>query len=176
MRRFALAALPAAALALSGCHRPAGPPPGQAPPGSANAPAPRDRATVYVVDPKARGDADPLMPRTVRLAHPGSPAREAVAALLVAPGGPMPRGTALRGMTLEAGVATLDFSRSPVDETGGEGHQSDALAALGRTLGQFPEITAYRVQVKGKPVDTFGEFVADGPIPVTRAGGGKPSQ
>lgn len=153
-------------LLLTGCHRPApGPPPV---PSVSTPPAPREKATVYVVNPKAKGSDDALMPRTVRLAAPQNPVRAAVNALLTAPGSPMPKGTALRGLTLNSGVATLDFSQSPVNETGGEGHQTDVLTALGRTLGQFPEITHYQIQVKGTPVTTFGEFTTDGPIPVTR--------
>ena len=150
---------------VSGCHRPTpGPPPVVSTP-----PAPREKATVYVVNPKAKGSDDALMPRTVKLAAPQTPVRAAVDALLTAPGSPLPKGVALRGVTLDSGVATLDFSESPVDETGGEGHQTDALSALGRTLGQFPEISSYQIQVKGTPVTTFGEFTTDGPIPVTRA-------
>ena len=162
----AVAACLALPLILSGCHRPAsGPPPSVSTP-----PAPREKATVYVVNPKAKGSEDALMPRTVKLATPQAPVRAAVEALLTASGSPMPKGVALRGLTLDSGVATLDFSESPVDETGGEGHQTDALTALGRTLGQFPEINSYQIQVKGTPVTTFGEFATDGPIPVTRSG------
>jgi len=161
----AAAACLALPLVLSGCHRPSsGPPPSVSTP-----PAPREKATVYVVNPKAKGSDDPLIPRTVKLVTPQTPVRAAVDALLAAPGSPMPKGVALRGVTLDNGVATLDFSESPIDETGGEGHQTDALSALGRTLGQFPEIKSYQIQVKGKPVTTFGEFTTDGPIPVTRA-------
>lgn len=160
-----MAASLALPLLLSGCHRP----PSGPTPTVSTLPAPREKATVYVVNPKAKGGDDALMPRTVKLATPQTPVRAAVDSLLTAPGSPMPKGLALRGLTLENGVATLDFSESPVDETGGEGHQTDALSALGRTLGQFPEIKSYQIQVKGTPVTTFGEFTADGPIPVTRA-------
>ncbi len=152
-------------LILSGCHRPSSSPA----PSVSIPPAPREKATVYVVNPKAKGSEDALMPRTVTLATPQTPVRAAVDALLTAPGSPLPKGVALRGLSFDNGVATLDFSESPVDETGGEGHQTDALTALGRTLGQFPEINSYQIQVKGTPVTTFGEFTTDGPIPVTRA-------
>lgn len=166
MSAIAVASL---SILLSSCHHPApGPPPTVSTP-----PAPREKATVYVVNPKAKGGDDPLIPRTVKLATPQTPVRAAVDALLTAPGSPMPKGVALRGVTLDHGVATLDFSESPIDDTGGEGHQTDALTALGRTLGQFPEINSYQIQVKGTPVTTFGEFTTDGPIPVTRAAGAK---
>ncbi len=139
---------------------------------AATRPAPRDKAVVYVVNPKATGDQDPLMPRTVVLRHPDSPARDAVDALLQASGSPLPAGTALRGITIVDGVATLDFSRSPINETGGEGGQGDALAALARTLGQFPEIHQYRIEVKGQPLPSLGEQGAvDGPMDVIRPEG-----
>ena len=123
---------------------------------------------IYVVNPKATGDADPLMARTVILRQPDSPARSTVKALLTDPNSPIPVGTSLRGISIDNGVATLDFSQSPVNETGGEGGQGNALTALGRTLGQFPEIQTFQIEVKGKLVKSFGEFTTDGPIEVTR--------
>lgn len=176
LRNLALCvALGSAALALTGCHHD-GPAPAQptapSPAPAASLPAPRDNAVVYVVNPKATGDQDPLMPRTVALRHPASSARDAVDALLQASGSPLPAGTALRGFTVSDGVATLDFSRSPINETGGEGGQGDALAALGRTLGQFPEIRQYRIEVKGRPITSLGEQGAvDGPLDVIRPEG-----
>ena len=162
------AAVCAAALAVSGCHHDTLPP-NPPPPPVAVTPAPRDKAVVYVVNPKATGDQDPLMPRVVALHHSQSPARDAVNALLQSEGSPLPAGTALRGITVDNGVATLDFSRSPINETGGEGGQGDALTALARTLGQFPEIRQYQIEVKGQPVKSLGEEGAlDGPIDVIR--------
>lgn len=162
------AALGIAALALSGCRHDGPAPAPQAAPAAAPS-APRDSAVVYVVNPKATGDQDALMPRTIALHHSASPARDAVDALLQAKGSPLPAGTALRGITVDAGVATLDFSQSPISETGGEGAQGDALAALARTLGQFPEIKQYQIQVKGEAVKSLGEQGAvDGPMDVIR--------
>ncbi len=157
---------------MTGCHRdtPASAPPAPSPPApAASLPAPRDKAVVYVVNPKATGDQDALMPRTVALHHSSSPARDAVNALLRSEGSPLPAGTALRGLTIDNGVATLDFSQSPINETGGEGGQADALTALSRTLGQFPEIRQYQIEVKGQPVKSLGEQGAlDGPMDVIR--------
>ncbi len=158
---------------MTGCHHdspaplaPAAPPSSPA----ASRPAPRDKAVVYVVNPKATGDQDPLMPRTVALHHSPSPARDAVNALLQSEGSPLPAGTVLRGITIDNGVATLDFSRSPINETGGEGGQGDALTALARTLGQFPEIRQYQIEVKGQAVKSLGEQGAlDGPMDVIRS-------
>ena len=109
------------------------------------------------------------MPRTVALHHSASPARDAVNALLHSEGSPLAPGTALRGITVDTGLATLDFSRSPINETGGEGGQGDALTALARTLGQFPEISQYQIEVKGQPVKSLGEQgTLDGPMDVVR--------
>ncbi len=168
---FFCAVLGFAALALSGCHHDGPTPVSPATP-AATPSAPRDSAVVYVINPKATGDQDVLMPRTVALHHSASPARDAVDALLRAKGSPLPTGTALRGITIDAGVATLDFSQSPISETGGEGAQGDALAALARTLGQFPEINQYQIEVKGQAVKSLGEQGAvDGPMDVIRPAG-----
>lgn len=167
-RGFFLAAAGVAALAMSGCHHDV-PPLGPTPPPTAVTPTAPDKTVVYVVNPKATGDQDPLMPRTISLRHPGTPARDALDALLKADGSPIPSGTSLRGFTIDHGLATLDFSRSPINETGGEGGQGDALAALSRTLGQFPEISRYQIEVKGQPVKSLGEEGAvAGPMDVTR--------
>ena len=128
------------------------------------------QAVIYVINTKATGNDDPLMSRTITLSHPESPARSAIDALLSDPNTPVPTGTALRGLTIESALATLDFSRSPVNETGGEGGQGDALTALARTLGQFPEIEKFQISVKGKLTKSFGEFTTDGPMDVTRPG------
>ena len=173
LRNFALClALGAAALVLTGCHQD-GPTPspasGTPPAPAASVSAPPDKAVVYVINPKATGNQDPLMPRTVALHHSASPARDAVKALLHDGGSLFPPRTALRGIAIEDGVATLDFSQSPISETGGEGGQGDALAALARTLGQFPEIHQYKIEVKGQPVKSLGEQgTVDGPMEVIR--------
>lgn len=174
MKRSVLcSSLGVAALALTGCHHdnPASNQPAVSPPSpAASLPAPRDKAIVYVVNPKATGDQDPLMPRMVALHRSSSPARDAVNALLQSDGSPIPSGTHLRGIKVSnGGLATLDFSQSPINETGGEGGQANALTALSRTLGQFPEIRQYQIEVKGQPMKSFGEEGAlDGPMDVVR--------
>ncbi len=159
--------------ALAGCHhrhaseQPAPMPPVVPTPLVTPKAAP-GAAIIYVVNPKAVGNDDSLMARTVTLGHTDSPVRGAVNALLADKNTPVPAGTSLRGLTIEGSLATLDFSRSPVNESGGEGGQGDALTALGRTLGQFPEIEKFQIRVKGKLVKEFGEFTTDGPMDVTR--------
>lgn len=161
------------ALALAGCHKDVSPPPAPVPapapaPEAALPPAPTETATIYVVNPDAKGNDDALMPRTVKLTHPSAPAGDAVTALIDAPHSPIPEGTSLRGITIVDGLATVDFSRSPVNETGGEGGQGEALTALSRTLGQFPDIRLFQIAVRGKIVKEFGEFTTDGPMDVVR--------
>ncbi len=164
------AAICAAMLAAAGCHHDTPPtvtPPVSPSPPVASQPAPRDKAVVYVINPKAKDDQDELMPRTVSLHHSASPVRDAITALLNAKGSPLPSGIALRGITIDNGLATLDFSESPINDTGGEGSQSPALNALSRTLGQFPEIKQYQIEVKGQPVKSLGEEgTLDGPMDV----------
>jgi len=181
-RLLLFAALALALVAVAGCHDesnspPSGPPGTTAPP-TASAPpstaitpvAPPAKVVVYVVNPKATGDKDLLMPQEIPLQHPKEPARDAVTALLSANHSPIMPGTALRGISVDGGVATVDFSQSPVNETGGESGQSAAMNALALTLGQFPEISSYQINVKGQPVKAFGEFTADGPMDVIRPG------
>ena len=173
MKRFYCAAAALFALALAGCHRDVKEPVPSPPvsPSETVSPTPKaspGEAVIFVLNPKATGNDDPLMARTISLSHPELPLRSAINALLRDPNSPFPPGTALRGITVDSGLARLDFSRSPVNETGGEGGQGQALTALGRTLGEFPEIEKFQILVKGRLVTTFGEFTTDGPIDVTR--------
>ena len=180
MKRFLAAAPLAAGLSLlaSGCHNPASPPnsPAAAPVPSAASPqaasppaAPLTKVAVYVLNPKATTEETLLMPREIVVKHPEAPAKDAVEALLTARHSPLAPGTSLRGMVVDSGLATLDFSQSPL-KPGGEGQQSAGLNALAMTLGQFPEINQYRIKVQGEDVQSFGEFTADGPMDVIRPG------
>ena len=178
-RSLVFAALSAAlGLAASGCHDPATPPPGSPaapPPAVTQTPSPAvstapppAKVVVYVLNPKATGDADLLTPRPITLRHPQSPAQDALTDLLQSAHSPIAPGTALRGVSIDSGVATVDFSQNPVNETGGESAQSAALNALAMTLGQFPNIQTYQILVKGRPQTSFGEFTTDGPMNVIR--------
>lgn len=131
-------------------------------------PPPRGKAVIYVVDATHSTDADNgLAPKTVHLRNAQDPAREALNALLQAPDTPIPAGTTLKSIKIADGLATVDFSRSPVDETGGEEKQSQALEAIQRTLGQFPDIARIQIEVKGQVPDSLGE-AAGGPMDVIR--------
>ena len=169
MKKVLFLVLPALALLAGGCHDPNAP--------TVNEPettAPKDQADVYVLNRNAKSDQDPLVARIVPLHKSQTPAKDAVEALLASPDCPLAKGTALRGITISSGVATVDFSQSPISETGGEGPQSDALASLSRTLGQFPDINQFLIEVQGKPMTSFGEQgTLTGPIDVVRAGAAK---
>jgi spore germination protein GerM len=161
---------------VAGCHDQTNPP--QSPPTptagqASSSPTPvaaPAKVVVYVINPKSTGDADLLRPQEITIRHPKEPARDAVTALLDSDYSPMALGTSLRGLSIDGGIATVDFSQSPFKENRGEDAESAALNALARTLGQFPEITAYQVEVKGQSVKTFGEFTTDGPMDVIRPG------
>ena len=178
MNRFSCVLLAAAlAAALAGCHDQSQSPPApstapgteQTPPGPTTVATP-PTVVVYEINPKATGEADLLTPHQITLKHPKEPVRDAVTALLNSDHSPMALGTTLRGVSIQGGVATLDFSQSFLREDRGEDAESAALNALARTLGQFPEIQSYQVEVQGKPVSTFGEFQSDGPMDVIRPG------
>ncbi len=180
MKRFFAAASLAAGLGLlaSGCHHSSGPPnpPAAVPTPSAFSPqaaassAAPTKVVVYVLNPKATTEETLLRPREVPVTHPKSPTKDAIVALLEARHSPLAPGTSLRGLSVDSGVATLDFSQSPI-KGGGEGNQSAGLNALAMTLGQFPEINQYQIKVQGRAIQSFGEFTADGPMDVIRPGG-----
>ena len=114
-------------------------------------------------------DADNyLVANPVTFTDPQSPARETLEALLAAPQSPIPAGTKLNGLKIDGGLATLDFSRSPVDETHGEEKQTQALEAIQRTLGQFPNVSRIQITVNGQPA-SLGES-GGGPMDVLRPG------
>ncbi len=180
MKRFFAAACLAATIgvAVSGCHSPANTQntpsspaqPQAAPAAPLVAPsAVPTKVAVYVLNPKATTEETELMPREVAVTHPDAPIKDAVTALLNAHHSPLASGVSLRGISVGSGVATLDFSASPIKE-GGEGAQSAGLNALAMTLGQFPEINSYQIKVQGQAVKTFGEFSSDGPLDVIRPG------
>lgn len=175
---LAPACLVAAGLGLlaSGCHRPAAthgsPAPAEsqaAPPAAASPAAPPAKVVVYVLNPKATTEETLLMPREIAVKHPELPAKDAVEALLEARHSPLAPDVLLRGISVDSGVATLDFSQTPL-KAGGEGEQSAGLNALAMTLGQFREINTYQIKVQGQDVKTFGEFTTDGPMDVIRPG------
>lgn len=129
--------------------------------------APR-QAVIYTVNLKQGTDANNyLVPQTIPLNNPQDPAAEAVQALISAPASPLASGTRLNSIKIADGLATVNFSRSPVDENGGEDKQSQALEALQRTLGQFPNVSRIQITINGQVPDAIGE-AAGGPMDVVR--------
>ena len=179
MKRFFAAAFLAAGLGLlaSGCHNQSSSQGNPAPAVSQTAPSTAGqqatpapaKVVVYVLNPKATTEETLLMPREIAIKHPASPAKDAINALLEAKHSPLASGVSLRGIAVDSGIATLDFSQSPIKDAG-EGEQSAGLNALAMTLGQFPEISSYQIKVQGRDVKTFGEFSADGHLDVIRPG------
>ncbi|MBV9850226.1 MAG: GerMN domain-containing protein [Armatimonadetes bacterium] len=180
----AIVGLLCASIALAGCghHNPpsqAMPPPAPVTtppavstgPSSAvnEAPARPRKAVIYTVDAAHGSDADNyLVPKEVRLRDRQHPARAALNALLRAQDTPIPAGTRLNSIAIADGLATLDFNRSPVDETHGEERQAQALEAIQRTLGQFPNVSRIQINVNGQPAP-LGES-GGGPMDVLRPG------
>ena len=133
-------------------------------------PAKTGKAVVYVVDDTHGKDSDNyLVAKTISLRDAREPAREALNALLNADNTPLPVGTALNSVKVADGLATVDFTQSPVDETHGEEAQSQALEAIQRTLGQFPDIQRIQIEVNGRVPASIGE-AAGGPLDVIRPG------
>ena len=168
--------LPAAALALllTGCHhdppqvQTVTPAPPVAVPGPQNAvPTPPRHLVVYVPGPG--GDGDSLVARPVALTHSQNPARAALEALTNAPHGPLPEGTRLRGVKVEAGLATVDFSRELVSHFhGSEQEEAQTVNSVLRTLGQFDTIDRVQFLVDGKPVDALSQLPLNAPLDVIR--------
>jgi spore germination protein GerM len=132
------------------------------------------QAIIYTVDLARGTDANNyLVPQTIPLSDARDPAREAIQALLAVPHSPLPRGTKLRSIKIANGMATVDFSRPPVDETRGEEAQAQALEALQYTLGQFPNVSSFQITVRGRALPAIGE-AAGGPMDVIRPGDSPP--
>jgi germination protein M len=91
-----------------------------------------------------------------------TPARAAVEELLrgEVPRGcdrPLPQGTALRGIHIADGVATVDFSRQLDEEfRGGSDNEGVTVYAVVNTLDSLPGIDKVRILVEGKAIDTIG--------------------
>lgn len=74
---------------------------------------------------------------------------------------PLSPGTRVLSVTLkENGVAWADFDRKLVANfPGGSGRESLLLAAILRTLGQFPAVRAVQITVEGKVIESIGGHV-----------------
>jgi hypothetical protein len=109
--------------------------------------------------------------------HDVATSRAALGQLLAGPSGDeadlgltsaIPVGTELRGVGIEAGLATVDLS-STFGSGGGSMSMRLRLAQLVYTLTQFPTVDAVALELEGEPATVFGSegIVLDHPL--TRA-------
>jgi germination protein M len=133
-------------------------------------PAPRE-ATIYTVDP-SHGDANGLAPTKVPVTDPESPARSALESLIGTDNSPLPAGTRLRGVKIDGGTATVDFSSEyQKNFHGGDMQEAQAVNSVLMTLGQFRTIDHVQILVDGSPIDTLGgHFEISSPLDVIRPG------
>lgn len=147
---------------ISGCGpKPTTPttPPAPAPPVAQEPPLSDHPRTVkiYTVAQGSDGDANDLVATTVRLEDSQQPARTALNALIDAKNSPLPKGTAVRGIAIADGLATVDFSSQFKDNFhGSDTEEAQALNSILMTLGQFKSIERVQITVAGKTVDSLG--------------------
>ena len=75
------------------------------------------------------------------------------------------KGTKINGLTIDKGVATVDFSKELLDYGGGSAFESMMLNSLLATLTQFAEINSVQILVSGNKLDYLPEgSVVQGPL------------
>jgi len=147
---------------ISGCGpKPVAPTkPAPAPPPVAQEPPLSDHpktVRIYTVAQGSEGDANDLVATTVRLDDSQQPARTALNALIDAKNSPLPKGTAVQGIAIADGLATVDFSSQFKDNFhGSDTEEAQALNSILMTLGQFKSIQRVQITVAGKTVDSLG--------------------
>jgi len=121
------------------------------------APAATTELLVYFMRGEKLGAARRSVPRTAGVAAAamrqlvaGPTSAEAAAGL----GTSIPTGTRLRGVTIAAGVATVDLS-ARYASGGGSLSMFSRLGQVVYTLTQFPSVTSVRFSLDGKPVTEF---------------------
>src|SRR5579864_3325724 len=134
-------------------------------------PGPRTAVAVYLV----RGEH--VIPVRRLVPHTVAPARAAASSLLLGPTASerasgylsqIPVRTALRGISISRGVATVDLSRS-FESGGGSLSMGLRVAQVVYTLTQFPAVGRVAFRLDGRPVGSIGgEGVVVSP-PVGRA-------
>jgi len=124
--------------------------------------------TIYTIAQNTKGDENDLVPITVPLAKAGQPARTALDALIEAKNSPLPKGTAVRSIKIEDGLATVDFSPQFKDNFhGSDTEEAQALNSILMTLGQFSTIQHVQILVNGAEIDTLGGHIeTDSPLDV----------
>lgn len=137
-------------------------------PGSGSTTAPAKTGVIYVVSPTG-GDDNDLAPLTVTWTDPQSPARDALNALVKTPNSPLPTGTALRGVKIVDGLATVDFNQDfQTNFHGSDTQEAQVVNSILRTLGQFSDIDRVQILVEGKPIEALSQLPISGPLDVIR--------
>ncbi|MDI3341463.1 MAG: GerMN domain-containing protein [Sphaerobacter sp.] len=158
----ATAAGPGAASPTGGADATAAPSPSPSATAVGSAtPGDERQVRVYFLRDAKIATASRAIPATQRVAT------EAIEALLAGPTEAeraagmttaIPEGTRLLGVTIDAGLATVNLSR---EFESGDGSVSLAarLAQVVYTLTQFPTVEQVQFQLEGEPVDSFGDGV-----------------
>ena len=77
----------------------------------------------------------------------------------------LPKETKVLGISVNAGVCTVDFSGEILQVNVGAGGEAAVLSSIVATLGQFPDVNAVRILVEGQPMETLaGHIDITGPL------------
>ena len=178
--RAALAALLPLTLFLGACghnNPPSAPPVASAPAPPAETQAPQGppqpvrEGVIYTPSSDGSGDDNELAAHAVKFENSDDPARESLNALVAAKDTPLPAGSELRGVKIENGLATVNFSTELKSNFhGGDTQEAQAVNSILKTLGQFPTISKVQILVDGSPVESLGgHFEISEPLDVIRA-------
>lgn len=77
----------------------------------------------------------------------------------------LPKETKVLGISVNAGVCTVDFSAEILQVNVGSGGEATVLSSIVATLGQFPGVESVRILVEGQPMETLaGHVDITGPL------------
>lgn len=126
------------------------------------------KPSVVVYVPISEGNTYRWEAKPVPVGADEDPLRIALEHLLITRDTPFPQGTRLLRVTVEEGIAQVDFSRDLVDKfPGGSTTEALIMESLCRTLAQFTDVEKVRVLVEGKKISTIGEHIdLSKPVPV----------
>ncbi|BDI32664.1 hypothetical protein CCAX7_47150 [Capsulimonas corticalis] len=132
--------------------------------------APVREGYIYLPSADGSGDGSELVAHKVTFDKPDDPARESLNALVAAKDTPLPAGSELRGVKIEDGLATVNFSAELKSNFhGSDTQEAQAVNSILKTLGQFPTISKVQILVDGSPVDSLGgHFEISDPLDVIR--------
>ena len=70
---------------------------------------------------------------------------------------PLPKGTTVRGVRVENGLATVDFSQELVSNFEGDSDNEGVVVySIVNTLASLPTVKQVRILVEGRPIDSIG--------------------